>query len=97
MHVTCESIGINIHYYRDINETVHVTKASIEITCRVAGMCFEEFLVFFVCAIFFGVKSKESQQLLQGVRVLLWWGSGEESVTKEPFFFEMLGDQLFAK
>ena len=51
-------------------------------TCRVAGMCFEEFLVFFVCAIFFGVKSKESQQLLQGVRVLLWSRWGEEGVTK---------------
>ena len=34
MHVTCESIGINIHYYRDINETVHVTKASIEIKMK---------------------------------------------------------------
>ena len=51
-------------------------------TCPVAGMCFEEFLVFFVCAIFFGVRSKESQQLLQGVRVLLWSRWGEEDVSK---------------
>ena len=47
--------------------------------CR---MCFEEFLVLIVCAIFFGVRSKESQQLLQGVRVLLWSRWGEEGVSK---------------
>ena len=48
----------------------------------VSEMCFEEFLVFFMCAIFFGVRSKESQQLLQEVRVLLWSRWGEEDVSK---------------
>ena len=51
-------------------------------TCPVTGMCFEEFLVFFMCVIFFGVRSKESQEFLQGVRVPLWLRLGEEDVAK---------------
>lgn len=59
-------------------------------SCPVVGMCFEELLVVFVYAIFFDVSSKESQQLLQGVRVLLWSRLGEEDASNVLFLKSIL-------
>ena len=42
-------------------------------------MYFEELFVAIICSISIGVRSKEFQELPRGVRVLLWWGRGEES------------------
>ena len=46
-----------------------------------AEMYFEEFFVFIFCSISIGVRLKEFQELSRGVRVLLRWGRGEESVS----------------
>ena len=43
----------------------------------------EEFFVFFIFAISLGARSKVSQTLAQGVRVLLCWCLGEENGAKE--------------
>ena len=48
-----------------------------------SGVYREEFFVLFIVAISCGARSKVSQTLAQGVRVLLCWGMGEEDGVKE--------------
>ena len=48
-----------------------------------AKMYFEEFFVIVVCSILISERSKVSQKLSHGVRVLLWRGLGDENVVKE--------------
>ena len=58
-------------------------------------MYHEEFLVCIIFAISFGERTKVSQALMRGVRVLLHWGMGEVNVVKEILRSEFAGGAAF--